>query len=109
VRLAPFYDLLSTAVYERRVDNKFAMRMGGQKDPRYLSGHHLEKFAAEIRVGLRVVKAQLRELSGRVKAEVPPLAKEYRRNYASPVIIDWLERVVSRRLAMAVAITLGEM
>jgi serine/threonine-protein kinase HipA len=109
VRLAPFYDLLSTAVYERRVDNKFAMRMGGQKDPRDLSGHHLEKFAAEIRVGLRVVKAQLRELSGRVKAEVPPLAKEYRRNYASPVIIDWLERVVSRRLAMAVAITLGEM
>jgi serine/threonine-protein kinase HipA len=104
VRLAPFYDLLSTAVYERRVDNKFAMKMGGQKDPRYLSGHHLEKFAAEIRVGLRVVKGQLRELSERVQAEVSPLAEEYRRNYASPVIIAWLERVVTQRIAKAAAI-----
>jgi len=105
VRLAPFYDLLSTAVYERRVDNKFAMKMGGQKDPRYLFGNHLEKFAAEIRVGLRVVKAQLRELSGRVHAEVSPLAEEYRRAYASPVIIGWLERVVSQRIAKAKAIS----
>lgn len=101
VRLAPFYDLLSTAVYERRVDNKFAMKMGGQKDPRYLSGHHLEKFAAEIRVGLRVVKAQLRELTERVHAEVSPLAQEYRRAYASPVIIDRLAQVLSQRIAKA--------
>ncbi|WP_305044944.1 type II toxin-antitoxin system HipA family toxin [Geoalkalibacter sp.] len=101
VRLAPFYDLLSTAVYERRVDNKFAMKMGGQKDPRYLSGHHLEKFAAEIRVGLRVVKTQLRELSERVQAEVSPLAEQSRRGYGSPVIINWLERVLSQRIAKA--------
>src|SRR6266568_1872886 len=40
VRLAPFYDLLSTAVYER-VSNKFAMKMGGQRDPRYLMASHL--------------------------------------------------------------------
>lgn len=104
VRLAPLYDLLSTAVYERRVDNKFAMKMGGQKDPRYLSGHHLEKFAAEINVGLRVVKAQLREIAGKVQAEVRPLTEEYRRNYASPVIIGWLERVVNQRIAKVNAI-----
>lgn len=104
VRLAPFYDLLSTAVYERRVDNKFAMKMGGQKDPRYLSRHHLEKFATEIRVGLRVVKAQLRELSERVQSEVSPLAEEYRRNHDSPVIIGWLERVVAQRIAKAKAV-----
>lgn len=104
VRLAPFYDLLSTAVYERRVDNKFAMKMGGQKDPRYLSGHHLEKFAAEIRVGLRVVKAQLRELSERVHAEVSPLAEEYRRAYDSPIIVGWLERVLFQRINKAKAI-----
>jgi serine/threonine-protein kinase HipA len=105
VRLTPFYDLLSTAVYERRVDNKFAMKMGSQKDPRYLSGHNLERFATEIKVGLRVVKAQLRELSDRMKAEVPPLAEEYRRSYASPVIIAWLERVVTQRIAKVAAIT----
>ena len=104
VRLAPFYDLLSTAVYERRVDNKFAMKMGGQKDPRYLSGHHLEKFATEIRVGLRVVKAQLRELAEKVQSEVSPLAEEYRRNHDSPVIIGWLERVVAQRIAKAKAV-----
>jgi len=37
------------------------MKMGDQKDPRYLSEHHLGKFADEIKVGLHAVKAQLRE------------------------------------------------
>ena len=81
------------------------MKMGGQKDPRYLSGHNLERFATEIKVGLRVVKAQLRELSYMMKAEVPPMAEEYRRNFASSVIIDRLERVVTQRTAKAMAIT----
>ena len=35
-RLAPFYDLLSTAVYPG-LNNRFAMKVGGQKDPHYLA------------------------------------------------------------------------
>lgn len=77
VRLAPFYDLLSTAVYER-VSNKFAMKMGGQKDPRYLMATHLDRFAAEAGIEFRTVRAQLLELCGKMQVEIGPLAESYR-------------------------------
>jgi serine/threonine-protein kinase HipA len=101
VRLAPFYDLISTAVYERQVDNKFAMKMGGQKDPRYLAAQNLEKFAGEIGIGSRAVRAGLSELVERVEAEAALLAEEYRQTFGSSVIIGRLVRVLAQRIAKA--------
>lgn len=100
VRLAPFYDLLSTAVYER-VNNKFAMKMGGQKDPRYLMPNDLAAFAKEAGIGLRAVKGQLGELCEKVAAEVAPLAQIYRDSYANPPIVNDIFRVVDQRIRKA--------
>ncbi len=99
VRLAPFYDLLCTAAYARKVNNKFAMRMGGQKDPRYLSPDNLAKFAAEIGIGLRRVTAELKALCGKVEGAATALAEEYRRRYSNPVIIGRIEQVLAERRA----------
>ena len=101
VRLTPFYDLISTAVYERQVNNKFAMRMGGQKDPRYLSAGNLSKFAAEIGVGLRGVKREFAGLVEKVEAFAPDLAEEYRQKFEQPVIVRWIEGVLKQRLDKA--------
>ena len=97
IRLAPFYDLLSTAVYERQVNNKFAMRMGGQKDPRYLSADNMEKFSVEIGIGLRVVKRELKALAKKVEDAALALAEEYRQRYADPVIIGRIDQVLRQR------------
>ncbi|WP_029916980.1 type II toxin-antitoxin system HipA family toxin [Pelobacter seleniigenes] len=97
VRLAPFYDLLSTAVYEPQVNNKFAMRMGGQKDPRYLAADNMEKFSAEIGVGLRVVKRELKALAKKVEDAALELAEEYRQRYADPAIIGRIDQVLRQR------------
>ena len=101
VRLAPFYDLLSTAVYERQINNKFAMRMGGQKDPRYLSVDDLTKFAAEVGIGLRGVKRELSALVKKVKAVGPGLAQEYRQQFVDPVIVGRIELVLAQRVGKA--------
>jgi serine/threonine-protein kinase HipA len=100
VRLAPFYDLLSTAVYER-VSNKFAMKMGGQKDPRYLMENHLNRFAAEAGIELRTVRAQLLELCGKMEGAIRPLAETYREAYRRPLIVENIIRVVEQRLRKA--------
>jgi len=100
VRLAPFYDLLSTAVYAR-VSNKFAMKMGGQRDPRYLMAPHLARFAAEAGIELRTVKAQLLELCGKVEHAIGPLAESYRLANLHPIIIEEIVRVVEQRLRKA--------
>ena len=104
VRLTPFYDLISTAVYERQVNNKFAMRMGGQNDPHYLSADNLSKFAAEIGVGLRGVKRELAGLVEKIEAAVPDLAKEYRQQFDLPIIVGRIEKVLTQRLSKAKAI-----
>jgi len=100
IRLAPFYDLLSTAVYER-LNNKFAMKLGGQKDPRYLTTTHLSRFAAEAGIGLRTIKAQLLELCGKVEEEIGQLAESYREVYQRPIIVEEIVRVIQQRLRKA--------
>ena len=98
--MAPFYDLLSTAVYAR-VSNKFAMKMGGQKDPRYLMPTHLTRFAAEAGIELRTVRAQLLELCGKMEGAIRPLAETYREADQRPIIIEDIIRVVEKRLRKA--------
>ena len=100
VRLAPFYDLLSTAVYER-VSNKFAMKMGGQKYPRYLTPTHLAHFAAEAGIELRTVKAQLLEFCSKMEVAIGPLAETYREADLRPIIVEDIMRVVEQRLRKA--------
>jgi serine/threonine-protein kinase HipA len=100
IRLAPFYDLLSTAVYER-LNNKFAMKMGGQKDPRYLMASHLARFAAEIGIEPRTVRAQLLELCRKVEEATGPLAESFRVAYQRPIIVEKIIRVVDQRLRKA--------
>ena len=101
IRLAPFYDLLSTAVYEKQVNNKFAMRMGGQKDPRYLSQKNLETFSVEIGIGIRVVNHELRSLSDKIENAAIDLSDQFRQQYSNAVIIDRIEQVLKQRITKA--------
>lgn len=104
VRLAPFYDIISTAVYER-INNKFAMKMGGQSDPRYLQGSDLKHFADEIGIDIRMVKSSLKQMVQRVEAASAMLADEYRKVSGSVAIIDDIQRVISRRIGKARSLT----
>ena len=101
VRLAPFYDLISTAVYAGRINNKFAMRMGGRKDPHYLAKSDLEKFAAEIGIGVRGVKRELSRLLAEIEPAAATLAEKYRREYADPPIVGRIEQVLQQRMEKA--------
>ena len=100
VRLAPFYDLLSTAVY-RGLNNRFAMKMGGQKDPRYLTADHLLGFASEAGIGPRAVRAQLLELCDRLSVEIGPLADSYRDAGGDVAIVERIIRVAEQRVRQA--------
>lgn len=104
VRLAPFYDLISTAVYER-INNKFAMKMGGQKDPRYLHASDLKHFADEVGIDVRIVKKSLNQMAGKVEAASTALADDYLLIPGSSCIIEDLQRIIRQRRAKALALT----
>jgi serine/threonine-protein kinase HipA len=97
VRLAPFYDLLSTAVYERQVNNKFAMRMGKQKDPRYLALPDLEGFAEQAGIGRRAVFTELKELAGKMEQEAKWLVDAFVKDERNRAIVLRIGQVIAAR------------
>ncbi|ACM20081.1 HipA domain protein [Geotalea daltonii FRC-32] len=96
IRLAPFYDLISTAVYPR-VNNKFAMKMGGQKDPRYLQQTDLQHFAAETGINVRAVRSAFRELAMACEPLAMAVAEEFRKTAGPAPIIDAILKIIAER------------
>ena len=62
VTLAPFYDLVSTAIY-RDLTDKFALRIGGENRPGWTQKRHWEQFAEISGANPRVVWFRIAALS----------------------------------------------
>lgn len=48
-RLAPFYDLVCTTVYEH-LSRRFAFKIGGESRPGWIMGRHWDRLAVELAV-----------------------------------------------------------
>jgi serine/threonine-protein kinase HipA len=57
-RLAPLYDLVSTAIYPG-LSRKMAMRLGGEYRPDYVRRRHVDRFAADARLGPAAVRRRM--------------------------------------------------
>jgi serine/threonine-protein kinase HipA len=68
-RLSPFYDLVSTRVYQR-LDRRLAMGIGEERDPGQIARRHWEALAREVGVGPRAV---LREVERQASSMVEKL------------------------------------
>jgi len=66
IRLAPLYDLISTAVYPG-TDRKLAMRYGGENRPEYLRGRHLDRLAQDLAVKPALVRRRALALRERME------------------------------------------
>jgi serine/threonine-protein kinase HipA len=95
VRLAPFYDLLSTAAYEGQVNRKFAMRMGNQKDPHYLAILDLEGFAEQAGIGRRAVFTELKRLTDQVEKEAKRLVDAFAEDGRNRAIVLRIGKVIA--------------
>lgn len=60
-RLAPFYDLLSTAIYPG-ISQKLAMSVGGENRPKWIMRRHWERLATDANVAPRAVTTVIEEL-----------------------------------------------
>jgi serine/threonine-protein kinase HipA len=67
VRLAPFYDLVSTAAYPELSDH-FSMRFGGEYRMEKLRSVELERFAGDLGVRVEIVRDRLRALIAAAKS-----------------------------------------
>lgn len=98
VRLAPLYDLVSTAVY-RGLDRKMAMAIGGEYRPDYVRRRHVERFAEQTRLGSAAVRRRMLRLAARTRAEAPNAAERVGHRPVLDRVLEmiddragWLER-----------------
>jgi serine/threonine-protein kinase HipA len=100
VRLAPFYDLLCTAVYPE-LDQRLAMRLGGERRPDHLRRRHWEKLAEELEIAPRAVFGELERLTRTIEKTAEALAGEFIERHNCGVIMKAILDVIHRRSGRA--------
>jgi len=100
VRLAPFYDLLSTAVYPG-IATKLAMTIGESDDPGHIRGRDWRRLAEAVGVGPAFVLENVRDLAEAIPEHARTIAADVRKGRrespAAELILPIL-RKRSRRL-----------
>jgi serine/threonine-protein kinase HipA len=76
-RLAPLYDLLSTAVYPE-LSTRMAMKVGGEYDPEKVGPRQIEKLASEAGLSVPMVRNRMVELADAIIAALPAATPEER-------------------------------
>jgi serine/threonine-protein kinase HipA len=76
VRLAPLYDLVSTAFYPELTD-RMAMKIGNQPKSALIYPEDVNQFAADAGLGAALVRARVPTLAGRLLEEIPGLNKPH--------------------------------
>lgn len=69
-RLAPLYDLVSTAAYPE-LSTKMAMKIGGEYEPEKIGPRQIEKLANEAALSVPMVRSRVAELADAVIAALP--------------------------------------
>lgn len=98
IRLAPFYDLLSTRQYPM-LDRNLAMTVGGRRDPDTLLRQHWEAFAGEASLGSRLVVDVVAGVVERVVAALSDWTAEYAEQHGRQAVLQTLPKWIAKSAA----------
>jgi len=96
-RLAPFYDLLCTAVYDELTD-RLAMRIGGEDRPDWIIARSWQQFAQEVGMGFKLVEQTLTKMSAGILEEARDLANDLARNAEESNFYAGIMEVIEQRV-----------
>lgn len=92
-RLAPFYDLISTQIYERLAE-RFAMKIGGENRPGYIFKRHWERFADSVSLKRNYVLSVVEDMAERIVSTAESIRDDYKKQITS-TILDVIRRRAS--------------
>ncbi len=99
IRLAPFYDMLCTAIYDN-LSQKLAMKIGGENRPEWVMARHWERFAQEVNINYPVLKKRLLDfclkMTGKIDTTYVDFTARYQQNSLVEEIIAATKKSVSR-------------
>ena len=95
-RLAPFYDLMCTAVYPDLAD-KLAMKIGGEDRPDWIIAHRWQSFADDIGVGYKLVRQRLMTMKQSISESARQLHDEFIAEHGQCTTIDKILGIIKQR------------
>ncbi len=96
IRLAPFYDMLCTSVYEG-LSQKFAMRIGGENRPEWIMERHWKRFAEEIKVSNPILKKRLLDFCLKVTGKIDGTYADFIRIYSQNSLLEDIITAIKKR------------
>jgi len=96
-RLAPFYDLISTAIYEN-LTNKLAMKIGGEDRTDWLQARHWKKFADSVFMKPNLVGNTLADMIDIILPQAQSTAAEFFSAYGKNNILEIILSGIKKRV-----------
>jgi serine/threonine-protein kinase HipA len=97
LRLSPFYDLLSTAIY-KEISPKFSYNIGGQFLWYKLHDRHLTSFAQEIGISEVALKNSAKKLFEEVEKKLSENIKEFEARFDGVKTVRIIEKEIKKRM-----------
>lgn len=94
--LAPFYDLMSTAVYPDLTE-RLAMRIGGEDRPDWIIERRWRHFADDVGINFKLVRQTLVDMTQPMSAHAQALAEEFHAQHGPHDIVDRIVALIERR------------
>ena len=97
--LAPFYDLLSTAIYPS-LTPKMAMKIGSKYKFSELEFRHWEQFAEEAGLAKAATRKRLRQLATELPAIARKLQAAPEHGFAGNAVVEQIAQLIEQRCAL---------
>lgn len=97
IRLAPFYDLMCTGVYEG-ISDKFAMKIGNENRPQWIQPRHWQRLAETVGIGIKFVLRLVVEMGIKIENTAEDLAAEQEEMWGTAPIIADILKMIARQI-----------
>lgn len=97
--LAPFYDLLSTAIYPQ-LTPKMAMKLGSKYKFSELEARHWEQFAEEAGLAKAATRKRLQQLATELPAAARKLQAAPQHGFAGNAVVEQIAQLIEQRCAL---------
>lgn len=91
-QLAPFYDLVCTAVYPQ-LSQKLAFKIGRENRPKWLMARHWQRFAEDVTVKPRFLDKIMSEMIEQIESALPNVAMELKGMISNQEELQMIEKV----------------
>jgi serine/threonine-protein kinase HipA len=99
IRLAPFYDMLCTDIYDN-LSQKLAMKIGGENRSELIMERHWKRFAEEIKVSHTILKKRLLDFCLKVTSKIDSTYEDFINRYQQNSLLEDITAAIKKRSAI---------